>query len=61
MVVLRVHKPERNTTFPPASLVKEEEKQGDLGKPLPEKKESQELGSWFWLYYTSDYGNGTSN
>lgn len=44
MVVLRVHKPERNTTFPPASLVKEEEKQGDLGKPLPEKEESQELG-----------------
>ena len=44
MVVIRVHKPERNTKFPPASLVKEEDKQGDLGKLLPEKKESWELG-----------------
>ena len=61
MVVIRVHKPERNTKFPPASLVKEEDKQGDLGKLLPEKRRVGSWGSWFWFYYRSDYGNGTSN
>lgn len=43
-MVIRVHKPERNTKFPTAKLVNEGDKQGDLGKPLPEKKESQERG-----------------
>ena len=44
VVVTRVHKPERNTKSPTANLVTEECKQGDLGKPLHMKKESQELG-----------------
>ena len=43
-MVIRVHKPERNTKFPTAKLVNEGHKQGDLGKSQPEKKESQEWG-----------------